>query len=81
MTQPPQQVAVSAAQITVVDVFAKQIEMGAQLAVITEQLRAIPDHEQRIRALERFRFTVAGLSTIGGIIAGLAGYWVGHVLR
>lgn len=75
-TQP-----VPVAQITVVDVFAKQIEMGAQLAVIHEQLRAIPDHEQRIRGLERFRFVLTGLSTIGGIVAGAIGYWVGHVVH
>lgn len=75
-TQP-----VPVAQITVVDVFAKQIEMGAQLAVIHEQLRAIPDHEQRIRGLERFRFVLTGLATIGGILAGAVGYWIGHVLH
>ena len=69
------------ATIRLVDVFAKQIEMSAQLAVIGEQLKAIPDHESRIRALERFRFTLAGLSFIGGTAAGLLGYWIGHVLH
>lgn len=27
-------------------------EMGMQLAVISEQLKAVPDHEQRLRTLE-----------------------------
>lgn len=66
---------------TLLDIYTRQIEMGGQLGIISKQLEAIPDHEQRIRALERFRFTLAGLSTIGGIAAGLAGYWIGHVLH
>ena len=44
--------------IHLVDVFAKQIEMNAQLAVISEQLRQLPDHELRIRALERWRYAL-----------------------
>jgi hypothetical protein len=59
----------------------KQGEMGVQLAVITEQLKTVPDHEGRIRALERFRYTIAGLSLIGGTASGFLGYWIGHVAR
>jgi len=47
-------------------------EMGAQLAVITEQLKSIPDHEQRLRALERARWplpTVAGIAAVGSAVA------------
>jgi hypothetical protein len=59
----------------------KQGEMGTQLAVMNTKLDAIPDHENRLRALERFRFTLAGLSVVGGVAAGTVGYWVGHVIR
>jgi hypothetical protein len=45
----------------------KQGEMGTQLAVITEQLKAVPDHENRIRSLERWRYglPLAGVLAIG----------------
>lgn len=59
----------------------KQGEMGTQLAVISEQLKAVPDHENRIRGLERFRYTVAGVSVFGGMLAGFLGYWAGHLIR
>ena len=39
------------------------------------------DFEARIRILERFRFTLAGLSVVGGILAGAAGYFVGHMIK
>lgn len=46
----------------------KQGDLGSQLAVISEQLKAVPDHESRLRALERFRFTLLG----GAIVVSLA---------
>jgi len=54
-------------------------EMGTQLAVMGEQLKELPDHEQRIRSLERFRWTFAGISVVGSLVSGFAGYLVGHV--
>lgn len=39
------------------------------------------DFEARLRLLERFRFTVAGLSVVGGMVAGAVGYWLGHFIR
>ena len=39
------------------------------------------DHESRLRALERFRFTMGGLAIVGEIVAGVVGYWLGHVLH
>jgi hypothetical protein len=39
------------------------------------------DFEARIRILERFRFTLAGLSVVGGILAGAVGYFVGHMIK
>lgn len=37
------------------------------------------DHEARLRMLERFRWTLAGVSLAGGGIAGYAGYLLGHI--
>lgn len=36
----------------------KQGELGTQLAVISEQLKAVPDHETRIRSLEKWRYSM-----------------------
>ena len=39
----------------------------------------IADYEARLRILERFRYTLAGLSVVGGTLAGWIGYLLGHV--
>ena len=39
------------------------------------------DFEARIRLLERFRYTVAGVSVVGGTAAGFIGYLLGHVIH
>jgi hypothetical protein len=44
-----------------------------------EQIHA--DHETRLRALERFRYTLAGLAVIGGAASGWAGYLFGHFVH
>lgn len=62
-------------------VLIKQGEMATQLAVITEKLNAVPDHETRIRSLERFKWTISGMSFLGGLISGAVGYWLGHVVH
>jgi hypothetical protein len=68
---------VAAAPVTLLDIYTRQVEMGAQLAVIHEQLKAIPDHETRIRALERFRFSLLGAAiAVSAAVSGL-GTWVG----
>ena len=69
------------ATIHLVDVFAKQIEMQGTLAVMSEKLNQLPDHESRIRALERFRFTLMGTAVIGGVASGFGGYLIGHLVR
>ena len=51
------------------------------VAVMKEQMKAVPDHEARIRSLERFKFTVAGGSFFGGLVSGGVGYWLGHVVH
>jgi len=74
------QVPVAAAPVTIVDVFAKQIEMGGQLAVIHEQLKAIPDHEQRIRVLEAARNRLIGTCLALSAITGGGAAWVALAL-
>lgn len=59
----------------------KQGEMGIQLAVITEQLKPVGDHENRLRKLEQFRYTLAGLTIVGGAASGYVGYIIGHVVH
>lgn len=51
-------------------------EMSVQLAVIAEQLKAVPDHEARIRSLERWKYglPVAGLLAAGSLIAAVASF-------
>jgi hypothetical protein len=56
-------------------ILAKQTEIVVQLAVITEQLRPIPDHEQRIRTLEKARWPVPTISAIGAVGAGAAAWF------
>jgi hypothetical protein len=50
-------------------------EMGAQLAVITEQLKDIPDHEARLRVLERARWPLPTVALVVSAGAGV-GAWV-----
>lgn len=76
----PAQQPVIAAPVTIVDVFAKQIEMGGQLAVIHEQLKAIPDHENRIRVLEAARARLAGACLVIGALGGGGAAWIALVL-
>lgn len=39
------------------------------------------DFDNRIRALERFRWTMAGVSVVGGIAASFVGYLIGHAIH
>jgi hypothetical protein len=54
-------------------ILAKQGEMGIQLAVVIEQLKSIPDHESRIRALERWRWGLPA-SVIAAFASGAAAW-------
>ena len=58
------------ATVRLVDIYARQIEMGTLLAVITEQLKTAADrgndHEARLRALERWRYALP-LSALGAL--------------
>lgn len=77
--QPQPQPIMPVATVSVLDVFAKVVEMQVQLASINVKLDDLPDHEARLRVLERFRYTLVGLATVVGGAAGYAGYLIGHV--
>lgn len=57
------------------------VELGAmkvQLAVISEQLKAVPDHEARIRRLESARSKLVGAALAAGTLSGSCAtlvYW------
>jgi hypothetical protein len=63
---------------TLSQILIKQGEMGVQLAVISEQLKVMPDHEQRLRALERFRFTLLGTVIAASAATSALGTWIGY---
>lgn len=70
----------AAATVSMLDVFAKVVEMHATLAVISEQLKQLPDHEQRLRILEAARARLAGASLVIGALAGGGAGWVAIAL-
>lgn len=47
----------------------------------TDADRLHADHEARLRALERFRYTLAGVAFVGGTAAGWVGYLLGHFVH
>lgn len=77
MTESPQQTVVGT--VSVLDVFARVVQMQVELAKIDEKLSLLPDHETRIRLLERFRYTLLGGSILAGGISGYVGYLLGHI--
>lgn len=52
-------------------------EIGVELAVIREQLKAIRDHEERIRILEASRAKLVGAALAGSAIISMLGTWIG----
>ena len=63
MTQPP---LLPAQQISLLDIYTKQVEMGSDLRILKETL---PDHESRIRKLEQWRYglPLSGLLALASI--------------
>jgi hypothetical protein len=74
MTEMP---TVQPASATLLDIYARQVEISADLAVIREQLKAIPDHEQRIRILEASQAKLIGAAVAGSAIMSMLGTWIG----
>ena len=69
-----------AAPVTLLDIFTRQIEMGASLAIIGEQLKAVADHEQRIRGLEASRAKLIGAAVAVSATVSALGTWLGLVI-
>jgi hypothetical protein len=42
--------------------------------------KQLADYEQRLRALERFRWSLMGAAASAGALAGALGGWVGYIL-
>lgn len=81
-----------AGTVTVADLYRELVGMRHDVTAALTRIEVIDaarpsldkqlaDHEQRMRALERFRFTVAGVSIIGGVGAGWIGYLLGHAIH
>lgn len=70
-----------AAPVTLLDIYTRQVEMGAQLGVIHEQLKAIPDHETRIRSLEAASAKLIGACLVVSALAGGAAAWIALVIH
>lgn len=62
------------------DIYYRQIDIGTRLAVIHEQLKAIPDHEQRVRCLEASRAKLIGAAMAASAIVSALGTWIGLVV-
>jgi hypothetical protein len=62
------------AQSKTADEFRHDVE--ARLRVVEARPGAPGDHEGRLRALEKFRYTVGGLALVGGVLAGWLGEWL-----
>lgn len=73
MTMPPD----DGTHALLAQILTKQGEMSVQLAVIAKTLEAIPDHEQRLRALERWRWGLPA-SAIAAVGSGLAA-WLAYL--
>lgn len=56
-----------------------RLELVDQREQSAGQLQA--DHETRLRLLERFRYTLAGLAVVGGVLAGFIGDLIGHAIH
>lgn len=68
-------------------ILVEQGKTSTQLAVISEQLKAVPDHENRLRALETSHNKLAGAAATSKIWATVisatvtaAGSWIGFLV-
>jgi hypothetical protein len=67
--------------VGLLDIYTRQIEMNAQLGVIHEQLKSIPDHEKRLRELEQVRARMYGAALTLGGLAGGAAAWIALIVQ
>ena len=67
-------------QVTLLDIYTQQMETRAALAVIHEKLKAVSDHEQRIRRLEASRSKLIGAAIAVSATVSALGTWLGFVI-
>lgn len=56
-------------------------KMQASLAVITEKLTDLPDHEARIRVLEAAMWRIIGAALGVSAVTSAIGAWIGHAVH
>jgi len=69
--------------VTLLDVYKELVTIAARLSAleaqhITGQSQST-DHEMRMRALERFRFTLMGAASATGALSGIISGWLAHL--
>lgn len=75
-----QPVPIPTSPVTLLDIYTRQVEMGSQLAVMTERINALPDHEARIRALEAAKAKLYGACLAISALAGGGAGWIALAL-
>ena len=61
----------AAGNITTADLYRKLEDMSNLMIRLEERVSVLPDHEARLRLLERFRYTLLGVSVTAGAAAGI----------
>jgi hypothetical protein len=78
--------------ITIKDLFLEMQGLRADLTRVLTHMERVDtrnetadkmhaDFETRLRLLERFRYTLAGLAVLGGVGSGYLGYLLGHFVH
>lgn len=55
--------------ITTADLYRKLEQMGDVMIRLEERVSVLPDHEARLRLLERFRFTLMGVTASAAVVS------------
>lgn len=69
-----------ASPATLLDIYTRLAKISGGLDVIHEQLKDIPDHEQRLRRLEASRAKLIGAAVAVSATVSALGTWLGLVL-
>jgi hypothetical protein len=68
-----------ASPVNLLDIYSRQLETSAALEVVREQLKAVPDHEQRMRRLEASQAKLFGAAVAVSATVSALGTWLGLV--
>ena len=61
----------TAGSVTTADLYRKLEAMSDLMIRLEERVSMLPDHEARIRLLERFRYTLLGVASSVGVASGV----------